>query len=201
MKEKAIKLTKPIIKSDFSVEEALQKRKSLRSFPDQPITMIEVSQLLWAAQGITHSGTYRTAPSAGALFPLEVFILTGKVSDLPSGVYEYLPHDHSLIKQLEGDRRKDLWSAALRQDSVLEAAATMVITAIYERTTVKYGNRGRQYVHMEAGCVAQNVHLQAEALGLGTVYIGAFYDQEVKRVLNLEKEQEPLCLLPIGRQR
>lgn len=195
-----IKLPAPSQDSATSLEEALLYRRSVREYSDEPLTLLEISQLLWAAQGITSPPGYRTAPSAGALYPLEVYILSGNVEDLPAGVYKYRPLTHDLVKVASGDMRNEMSDAALSQDSVKEAAAVIVITGIFKRTTVKYGDRGIQYVHMEVGSVAQNVYLQAESLQLGTVFIGAFYDDEVKRILNLESEEQPLCLMPVGRR-
>jgi SagB-type dehydrogenase family enzyme len=194
-----IKLPTPSYNSSTSIEQALRQRRSIREYKDEPLTLNELSQLLWAAQGITASPNYRTAPSAGALYPLEIYVISGEVEDLPAGVYKYLPHEHGLGKIAAGDRRAALSRAALSQDFVRQAPVVLGITAIFERTTVKYGQRGIQYVHMEVGSAAQNVYLQAESLNLGTVFIGAFYDDEVKEVLDLEEPEVPLCLLPVGR--
>ena len=180
-----IKLSPPAFDSSTSIEQALRQRRSIREYKDEPLTLDELSQLLWAAQGITAQPRYRTAPSAGALYPLEVYVISGDVENLPAGVYRYLPHEHGLINVAAGDRRVELSRAALNQDSVREAPAVLGITAIFERTTVKYGNRGIQYVHMEVGSVAQNVYLQVESLNLGTVFIGAFHDDRVMKVLEL----------------
>ena len=176
------------------------ERRSVRSYADEPLTLAEISQLLWAAQGITSPGGGRTAPSAGALYPLEVYLLAGEVTELPAGVYHYISKEHALIPVAEGDHRQALYEAALSQNAVKDAAAVMVITAVYERTTVKYGGRGIQYVHMEAGTAAQNIYLQVVSLDLGTVFIGAFHDDQVKRILRLGKDEIPLAILPVGRK-
>lgn len=194
-----MELPEPASDSDVPVEQALLQRQSVRDYTDRPLTLTEMSQLLWAAQGITRSGGKRTAPSAGALYPLEVYLVVGEIDGLASGVYKYLPGDHELVRVGEGDRRADLSTAALSQESIEEAPAAIVITAIYERTTIKYGERGIRYVHMEVGSAAQNIYLQAVSLDLGTVFIGAFHDQDVKRVLNLPDDEEPLCIMPVGR--
>jgi len=193
-------LPDPIPESDTSLEEALWERRSVREYHDQALTLREVSQLLWAAQGINRSSGKRTVPSAGALYPLEVYLLVGKVNDLPTGFYRYRSHEHDLEQIYAGDRRSQLSTAALEQESVEQAPASIIITAIYERTTVKYGQRGIQYVHMEVGSAAQNVYLEAASLNLGTVFIGAFYDKEVKDVLQLKQDEEPLAILPVGRK-
>jgi SagB-type dehydrogenase family enzyme len=200
-KLEAIKLPKPTYDSNTSVEEALLKRRSVRSYKDSSLTLAEVSQLFWAAQGVTSPRDLRTAPSAGALYPLEVYVVAGNVDDLPDGVYRYRPHMHELERVVEGDRRLELCNAALRQTSVRNAAAVIVLSAVYERTTVKYGDRGIRYVHIEAGHAAQNVFLQAVPLNIGTVVIGAFDDQSVKKVLNMSDKEQPLYIMPVGRMK
>ena len=196
-----IKLPGPRYDSDVSVEEALLKRRSIREYTGEPLTLQEVSQLLWAAQGITDPRGLRTSPSAGALYPLEVYVVVGDVENLAKGVYKYKPHEHEIIKVLDGDKREELAKAALGQAWVKEAAINIVITAVYARTTVKYGDRGIRYVHMEAGHAAQNLYLQATAMNLGTVTVGAFHDEQVKEVLNLPKDEQPLYILPVGKKK
>ncbi len=195
----AIRLPEPRRQSNVSVESALQNRRSVREYRDEPLTLSEVSQLLWAAQGITGPEDKRTAPSAGALYPLEVYLVAGRVNDLASGIYHYRPQHHELVRAAEGDNRTKLASAALDQDCVRNAAVTLVLAAVYERITKKYGQRGVMYVHMEAGHAAENVYLQAVTLNLGTVAVGAFDDEQVKKLLNLPAEEQPLYLLPVGR--
>ncbi|WP_291319869.1 SagB/ThcOx family dehydrogenase, partial [Desulfonatronospira sp.] len=171
---------------ETSLEQALSKRKSTRSYADKPLKMEEEAQLLWAAQGVNRPRQgFRTAPSAGALFPLEVFLVAGNVEELDPGVYRYLPKEHKLKKEKAGNVQGDLHRSALGQSSVRDAPAVLVIAGIYERTTGRYGDRGRQYVHMEVGHAGQNIHLQAETLGLGTVVIGAFDDSGVQAALGL----------------
>lgn len=165
------------------------------------LTLAEVSQLLWATQGITDPEGKRTAPSAGALYPLEVFLAAGGQDELPAGIYRYRPQDHDLIPVVQGDKRAQLAAAALEQDWLNDAPVTIVIAAVCERTARKYKQRAERYVHMEVGHAAQNVHLQAVALDLGTVVVGAFDDAEVKPVLTLALNEEPLCLMPVGRAR
>ncbi|HHS12377.1 MAG TPA: SagB/ThcOx family dehydrogenase [bacterium] len=196
---KDITLPSPSHSSRISVEAALQQRRSLREYSSVPVTLAELSQLLWAAQGITSRHGYRAAPSAGALFPLEVYLVAGHVIDLPAGVYRYRPHAHTLAPVAKGDLRSKLSSAALGQSSIRDGAAVLVLTAVYERTTAKYGSRGVQYVHMEVGHAAQNVYLQAVSLELGTVFIGAFYDDRVKDLLKLPDSENPLGIMPLGR--
>jgi SagB-type dehydrogenase family enzyme len=194
-----IKLPEPKYDSQTSVERALRQRRSIRDYLDEPLTLAEVSQLLWAAQGITSSHGFRTAPSAGALYPLEVYVVVGRVSDLAEGIYKYRPHKHELVRVTERDKRAQLATAALGQSCVADGAVAIVIAAVYERTMRKYGQRGIRYVQIEVGHTAQNVYLQAVSLHLGTVIVGAFYDDEVKKVLNMPDEEQPLCIMPVGR--
>ena len=186
-------LPAPERKGGMSLEEALAVRRSVREFRPEPITDRELSQLLWAAQGITGSDGLRTAPSAGALYPLEVWVANA------SGLYHYEPREHRLTRQHEGDLRSDICRAALVQEAILQAPVVFVIGAVYERTAHKYGDqRTPRYIHMEAGHAAQNLLLEAVALGLGGVLIGAFNDKEVEKVLSLSPVQKPLYLIPVG---
>jgi SagB-type dehydrogenase family enzyme len=194
-----IVLPEPELAGELSLEETLSLRRSVRSYSDMPLTLHELSQLLWAAQGITSDEGFRTAPSAGALYPLEIYALVGNVEGFGSGLFKYLPSDHTLRLIRPGDRRQDLFDEALRQSQIKEAAVNLVITAIFERTTEKYGERGMRYVHMEVGHVGQNICLQAQSLNLGVCPIGAFEDEGVRKVLGLSTEEEPLYILSIGR--
>jgi len=198
----AIKMTLPEPRYDgeISIEEALLKRRSIRQYTGEPLTLQEVSQLLWAGQGITDPRGLRTAPSAGALYPLEIYVVVGDVENLAEGVYRYEPVEHELVKILEADKRTDLATAALGQSSVSDAAIDLVVTAVYERTTVKYGERGIRYVHIEVGHAAQNMCLQATAMDLAIVTVGAFDDDQVKEVLNLPEDEQPLYVIPVGRK-
>lgn len=182
-----------------SVEAALAARRSVRSFANQPVSLQELSQLLWAAQGITHPGGLRTAPSAGALFPLEISIVAGLADGLPAGIYRYQPEGHQLVLAASGDWRDSLAAAALGQDAVRKAPVVLAIAGEYQKTTVKYGERGLRYVHLEAGHAAQNISLQATVLGLNTVMIGAFADQELATILRCNGPH-PLYLIPVGRR-
>ncbi len=192
-----IKLPAPLHDSDTSVEEALLDRRSVREYRDEPITPGELSQLLWAAQGTAGRG--RTAPSAGGLYPLEVYVAVGNVEDMAPGIYKYGPEGHELFRIADGDKRGELADAALGQASVKNGAADIVIAGVYERTTGKYGPPGVKYVHMEAGHASQNVYLQAASLGLGTVAIGAFYDEAVKKAVDMPAGEQPLYIMPVGR--
>jgi len=202
IKDSKILLPYPKLKGNMSVEEAIAFRRSIREYKDEPLTISQLSQLLWAAQGITETRWgFRAAPSAGATYPLEVYVVIGEngVKELNPGVYKYLPHEHAIVLVKEGDVREELYKAALNQEWVLKAPITIVITAVYERTTSRYGERGIRYVHMEVGHVGQNIYLQATALGLGTVVVGAFYDEEVRRIINAPENEHPLYLVPVGK--
>ncbi len=192
-------LPAPRLHSEHAIEQVLLQRRSVREYAPGPITLSALGQLLWAAQGVTYPARgFRTAPSAGALFPLEVYAVVGAVEGLEAGVYKYQPHAHGLTQVLTGDQRSQLAEAALAQEWVALAAVDIVLAAVYRRTTWKYGERGIQYVHMEIGAAAQNVYLQGVALGLGTVFVGAFQDDRVRDLLHMPLEEQPLCILPIG---
>lgn len=199
-----IALPDPTREGTTSVEAAIANRRSRREFSDDPMTLAEVGQLLWAAQGITarRSG-FRAAPSAGATYPLEVYLLTGDpgVEGLDRGVYRYDPAAHRLERVRSGDHRAGLRAAALDQEWVGAGAVDIVITAIDERTTGRYGDRGRRrYVPMEAGHAGENLYLQAEALELSLVCVGAFRDEEVRSILDVSAKERPLSIYPVGRR-
>jgi SagB-type dehydrogenase family enzyme len=194
-----LRLPEPQYDSEFSIEQSLLKRRSIRDYTGEPVTIEEVSQLLWAVQGITDSRGLRTAPSAGATYPLEIYLVAGNVLQLEPGVYRYIPSGHFLEEVIEGDVRADLAEAALMQKWMEDGAVMIVITAVYERTTRRYGERGIRYVHMEAGHAAQNLYLQATAMELGTVVVGAFQDDQVAEILQLPQEERPLYLIPVGK--
>ena len=194
-----IELPAPGLKGEMSVEEAIERRRSLRSYDDAPLTLGQVSQLLWSAQGLTDRRR-RAAPSAGAAYPIDVFLAVGPdgVESLAAGVYRYLPADHALELHLEGDVRGQAAEAASGQQFLSQAPVNILLAADYARTAQRYGERAQRYVDMEAGHIAQNLHLQAEALGLGSVAVGAFSDAEVAQTYHLPPELIPLYLLPAG---
>jgi SagB-type dehydrogenase family enzyme len=194
-----IALPEPAYDSDTSVEKALLERRSVRTYKEGFLTLSELGQLLWAAQGITDPTGKRTAPSAGALYPLEIYIVVGQVEGLGPAIYKYRPESHALTKMTDGDQRKALSRAAVDQEYVSQGAIDIVITAVYERVTGKYGERGVRYTHLEAGHAAQNVCLEVVSLGLGAVTIGAFDDDEVRKILSAPDDEEPLYIIPVGR--
>jgi SagB-type dehydrogenase family enzyme len=186
-------LPPPAQAGETSLEELLARRRSVREFNDQPLTAAELGQLLWAAQGITDGRGLRTAPSAGALYPLDVYLAT------VDGVFQYDPQTHRLLVSSHDDARLKLYQAALQQEPIRKAPAVFILTAIYERTAQKYGTqRSPRYVHLEAGHATQNLLLQAVALNLGAVPIGAFDDQEIRQALGLSSDDTPLYLIPVG---
>jgi SagB-type dehydrogenase family enzyme len=186
-------LTPPVTKGTKSLEEVLATRRSVRRFKTAPLTVEQIGQLCWAAQGITdRQRGFRTAPSAGALYPLELYVATAE------GVDRYVPADHRLQRHQDGDTRPALRGAALGQPWVEQAPAVFVITAAVHRLERKYGERSARYAHIEAGHVGQNLLLQAVALGLGAVPVGAYNDEQVAQALQLPADQTPLYLIPVG---
>ena len=199
-KNSVIKLPAPCYDSKVLLEKALHKRRSIRKYSDDPLSISDVSQILWAAQGITKKNRgLRTAPSAGALYPIELYIAVGKVKGLSQGLYKYNPQKHTIIKVLEGDIREKLSNAALKQSCVLKGAVNIIIVGVYKRTAFKYGKRAERYVLMECGAVSQNIYLQSYALGLGTVLVGAFNDDSLKSILKISEDEYTLGIMPIGK--
>ena len=201
--EKAMNLTQPVLDGSFSLEKAIEQRRTMRSFGPKPIAIQQLSQILWAAQGITGlRGFGRAAPSTGALYPLDVYAVIGKnsVEDLDAAVYHYNPRGHSIRKIAEGDRRNDVAIASLRQMWMAAAPVLFVITAEYDRITIKYGDRGIRYAHMEVGHVGQNIFLQCQTLGLSAGIVGAFHDRDVAIIVSVNKDHEPLIIMPVGWQ-
>jgi len=187
-------LPPPLLAGRMSLEEAVATRRSVRQFTQRSLTPKEISQLCWAAQGITDpGGRFRAAPSAGALYPIELYIVTA------DGIDHYQPEHHRLKPHLTGDVRRPLQRAALDQEAIGDAPACVVLAAVVKRTARKYGDRAERYCFIEAGHVAQNILLQATALHLAGVPMGAFEDDKVATVLKLPKDHRVLYLLAIGR--
>jgi SagB-type dehydrogenase family enzyme len=205
-----IKLPSPQLKGKVSLEEVIARRRSIRRYRREPLDLSQLSQILWSAQGITGSRGFRAAPSAGATYPLEIFVVVGGQAvivsesrrppqELQAGIYHYEPDSHSLILHKATDLRPDLARATLKQEFIMDAPVAIIICALYHRTSYRYGRRGETYVHIEVGHVGQNIHLQAVALGLATVEVGAFRDEEVREVLGLEEQIKPLYVMPVGK--
>lgn len=193
--DKQIQLPKPSLEGKISLEESIVQRRSQRQFKQKELNWEQIGQLLWAAQGITTSrGGFhlRSAPSAGALYPAEIYLLTRE------GLFHYLPQGHQLEVLGTKDLRMALADSSWGQETISQAPLDIIICAVYSRVTAKYGQRGIRYVHIEIGHIAQNIHLQAAALGLSSVPIGAFDDAAVKKILSLPKDHEPLYIIPIG---
>ncbi|MBU2559629.1 SagB/ThcOx family dehydrogenase [archaeon] len=188
-----MELPKPKYTGTVSLEDAIIQRRSIRRFSDEIVSIEDLSQILWAAQGLT-KGRQRTAPSAGGLYPIELFVATH------DGVFRYVPDGHRIEEIIKKEVRAKLSAAALNQGFIKDAPVVLVITAVFERVTSKYGERGERYVHQESGHVAQNVCLACAALGLGTLVVGAFHDLEVQKVLGISERFEPLYIMPIGRK-
>lgn len=186
----------------LSVEAAIARRRSARSYSGEPMALTELARLLFAGQGITgrlYDQTLRTAPSAGALYPFEIYVVVNNVAGLDRGIYHYAVREHRLELVKAGDYRREITQAALQQDMLGEAAASFVLAAVVNRTRYKYGERGWRYVYMEAGHISQNIYLQAVSLGLGSVAVGAFLDEEVSTLIGVDGEQEvPIYLHAVG---
>jgi SagB-type dehydrogenase family enzyme len=198
-----VKLPPPREQGEMSLEETIYRRRSVRDYKGEPLSLSQLSQILWAAQGLTDSRGLRAVPSAGATYPLEVFILIGRdcVDSIEPGTYHYDVVEHSLNLHKEGDQRRELVIAARDQEFIARAPVDIVICAIFERTSLYYGRRAERYVHMEVGHAGENISLQAMALGLATVMVGAFDDEQVSAVMGLAKEVKPLYIIPLGKPR
>ena len=202
-REPEFRLPSPTELGGMSLAEAIARRWSVRRYGREPLPYSHLSKVLWAAQGITDTYGLRAAPSAGATYPLEVFVLIGRdsVDGVDEGLYHYDVEGHSLLRYKSGDLRRQLSIAALGQEFIAEAPVDIVICALYERTSWRYGKRAERYVHMEAGYVGENIHLQAVPLGLAAVMVGAFSDEDVSKALDVGKEVNPLYIIPVGKPR
>ena len=199
VQQETIALPAPRLKGRMTVEAALASRRSRRAYAGDPVALVDAAQLLWAAQGVTGPEGRRTAPSAGALFPLEVYLSATRVEGLPPGIYKYSPAEHSLVLHVAGDRRRQLTAAAADQDCMRFSACALLFAAVYERTTVKYGRRSMQLVCMEAAHALGNAHLQATALGLSSCPVGAFDAEQIRQAAQLPDSEEPVYLLTAGK--
>ncbi|MBM4289607.1 MAG: SagB/ThcOx family dehydrogenase [Deltaproteobacteria bacterium] len=198
--QRLVELPQPAFQGTVSVEQALKNRRTIRRFANRSLNAGQLSQLLWAAYGVTDPRGLKGTPSAGALYPLDVYAVVGdrQVSGLNAGVYHYLPDKHALKPMRDGDLRRDLARASLHQHWMAEAPLMLVITGEYRRCQVRYGERGIRYTHMESGHAGQNIFLQAEALGLGAGIVGAFDDAAISRIIGLPAGHEPLLIMPVG---
>jgi len=196
----AIKLPPPATRGGRPLAEALQDRRTVRAFASRSLDLGQISQLLWSADGVSDPRGLRTAPSAGATYPLDLYLVVGErgVQDLPAGVYRYQVAAHALFPVAPGDVRAAVARASLHQSWITQAPVMVVITGEYRRCAARYGERGVRYTHMEAGNVSQNLFLAAEALGLGAGIVGAFEDKPLAQVLKLPPAHEPLLVMPVG---
>lgn len=192
-----VDLPKPDYTGKTSIEEALLKRRSVRKYKNEPITLKELSQLLWSAQGVTSERGFRTAPSPGALYPLRLYTIAHNVTGLEKTIYEYIPNEHKLLK------RKDIgkidYSKISRQGWIAKSAVIFVFTADYGRVAESYGKWAKRFTDMEAGHAAQNLQLQGISLGIGSCVVGAFNDDEINRILNLPENETSIYLIPAGK--
>ncbi len=193
-----VRLPEPRHDGPISVEAALAAWRSVREFSAKPINIDTLAQLLWACQGPVGNGRHRTAPSAGGTYPLEILVAAGNVDGLESGLYRYDGASHVLHRTAIGDFRRELYAATVGQTSGAVAPVSLLFVADYDRSTARYGTRGMAYTLIETGHVGQNLYLQATALGLGTTAIGAFREDVVRTVLNLEPQEHPVYLFPVG---
>jgi SagB-type dehydrogenase family enzyme len=198
---KIIILPPPKTKNRFSVEQALFVRRSIREYSKEPLTLAEFSQLLWSCQGITSKDGFRTTPSAGAVFPLEIYAVVSHVEDLSPGVYHYLPglKEHSVELVKRGSFGKEVFDLSTKQDFIKTVAVNLVMGTVTARMEKQYGDMALRYVLMEMGHAAQNVHLQAESLGLGSVAVGYLNESAVRELLGMESD--PLYMVSIGRRK
>ncbi|HPO52523.1 MAG TPA: SagB/ThcOx family dehydrogenase [bacterium] len=196
MEKKIINLPSPLLKTSVSVEETFYRRHSTRSFRKIPLTLNEVSQLLWAAYGKNAYGK-KTVPSAGAAYPFDIYLVAGQVEKIEAGLYLYEAERHVLIPVKQGDLRERLAIASHNQEFIAHAPATIVLVAQFTRTTALYGTRGERYVLLDAGHIGQNVSLQVESIGLGTCMIGAFDDEQVLEVLGVTGNV--VYMMPVGK--
>jgi len=196
-----MKLPPPAKDGTVSVERAIRQRRTIRAYLPQIMTLGQMSQLLWSAHGITGDRGYkRAAPSAGALYPTDVYTVVGQdsVDQIDAGVYHYEPGRHRLSLVAKQDLRNTIARAALSQLWMATAPVNFVITADYSRSTAKYGNRGIRYAMIEAGHIGQNLFLQAEALGLKAGIVGAFHDRQLIESMRIPHDHEPLLIMPVG---
>jgi len=195
-----IELPEPSRSGPVSLEETLTHRRSVRAFAPDPVSLADVAQLAWSAQGITDAATgYRTAPSAGGTLPVEVDLLLHGIPGLEDGVYRYHPAEHALRLRIGGDRRAAVTEATLNQGFVADAPVVIVVSAVAARIAPRFGALADRLIDMEVGHVGQNVSLQAVALGLGTVVVVAFREAELAGALQLAEGERPIYLMPVGR--
>jgi SagB-type dehydrogenase family enzyme len=193
-----IKLPPPKQVETLSVDEAIRRRRSIRTFLEKPMTIEQLSYLLWASIGIQRKENgyeFRTVPSAGALYPIETYLIANKIRGLEKALYHYSIKSHLLEELVRGDFSRSVARAALGQEMFLGAAAIFVWTAIFDRSKWKYRQRAYRYIYLDAGHIAQNLALSATSLGLGSCQVGAFYDDEVNTIVGVDGAEESAIYL------
>jgi SagB-type dehydrogenase family enzyme len=194
MSEEYIKLPEPDTKGGETLNSVIEERRSIRNYQDGELSLEEVSQLLWAGNGITdRKWGFRSAPSAGALYPVDIYVFND------AGIYRYEPDGHFLKILSEEDSREELYLASLRQSSVKQADTVFVLVGFVKRTSAKYGDRALRYVFIEAGHICQNILLEVVNLQLGAVPIGAFEDDKIRKILSLDEDAIPIYVIPVGK--
>ena len=195
-----IKLPAPFLTGEISLEQAIKERHSVRRYKNESLCLSEIGQLLWACQGMVNEYGFRTVPSAGAVYPIEIYLAVNNIDKLIAGIYKYHPQDHSLEPIIEGDKKTELCKAAKQQPCVSSAAANVIICGDYNLVIKKYGPHSAKYVDMEAGCASQNLHLQATTLGLGTVFVAGFNPDDIAEIIDCLKNETPICIMPVGKK-
>jgi SagB-type dehydrogenase family enzyme len=194
-------LPPPAFNGKKNLEQLLKQRRSYREFSSRPLSQAELSTLIWASQGITHKeGDFialRTAPSAGALYPVETYLCINNVKGLERVLYHYMLEEHILAQLIAADYREKIAHAGMEQVMLKRAAAVFIWTGIVRRCTVKYRQRGYRYIYLNVGHIGQNLSLAAEELGLGCCMVGAFYDDEMNRLLHLDGKTETVIYLGV----
>ena len=199
--EKIIMLPEPQRISNFSLEEALQKRRSRRNYSGEPISLEQLSQLLWSAYGITKEPFYKTVPSAGACYPMTIYVSVVKVKGLKSGFYQYIPKEHQLELISTDNFTDQIYTCGYNQGCLRNQAITILMSADFDKITTRYGKRAYRYTYMEAGHISQNIYLQTESLDLATVAVGAYDEETLNKILPIPNKEDIIYLMPVGKKR
>lgn len=197
---KKIKLDKPSNLSKTTLNDVLKKRKSIRDFSKESISKEQLSYLLWASTGIQREEQgfeFRTAPSAGALYPIETYLVVNNVEDISKGVYHYSIKEHTLEQLKSGDFGLKIAEAALEQEMCTEAAVVFIWTAIFARSKCKYGQRAYRYIYLDAGHMAENLALASVSLDLGSCQIAALFDDEVNKIIDVDGVKESVIYMSV----
>ncbi len=198
-KEK-ISLPEPTFMSNTSIENALLSRRSMRIFKPESLSIEEISQLAWAAQGVNDPRGFRTSPSAGAFYPINLYIVTQNVENLPKGIYKYKAEEHELIQIASEENASQFFNSITTQYSLKNPAAIFIFSAKVEQIIASYGSFGKKFLYMEAGHTTQNLYLQTTSLEIGTTMIGGVNEKEIRQALNMSSYEHPLCMMPVGKK-